>query len=99
MITTFVFALPSVTDAINDPSGFPLMYVLRQAMPTQGVIIVTVLMVFLLLVGGISAQASTARQTFAFSRDGGLPFSKWISKVCFLRQPPSSVRATDRASG
>lgn len=81
MTVTFVFALPNVTDAINDPSGFPVMYVFRQAMPTEGVIIITVMMIFLLLIGDISAQASTARQTFAFARDGGLPFSKWISKV------------------
>ncbi|GAB7356353.1 hypothetical protein MBLNU459_g7142t1 [Dothideomycetes sp. NU459] len=81
MMVTLVFAMPNVQDALHDPTSFPFMYVLRQALPDQGVIIMTVLMMFLLMMGNISYQASTARQTFAFARDNGLPFSKWISRV------------------
>jgi len=29
----------------------------------------------------ISTMAATARQTFAFARDDGLPFSRWLAYV------------------
>ncbi|KAK3115166.1 hypothetical protein LTR53_005765 [Teratosphaeriaceae sp. CCFEE 6253] len=60
-LISFLFALPSIDDAINDPSGFPLL--------------------LLLMVSNVAYQASTGRQTFAFARDGGMPFSKWIGHV------------------
>lgn len=81
MLITYLFAMPSVEDAINDVTGFPMMYVFQQAMPVEGVIVITVFMMVLLMAGNISYQASTARQTFAFARDNGLPFSAWIGKV------------------
>lgn len=81
MTITYLFAMPSVDDAINDPTGFPMMYVFQQAMPVKGTIVLTVLMMVLLMAGNISYQASTARQAFAFARDNGLPFSSWIARV------------------
>ena len=48
-----------------------------------------ILMAILLLLvysGNITALASTSRELWAFSRDHGLPFSSWISKV--LPLPP-----------
>jgi amino acid transporter len=81
LIVTYVFAIPNVQDAINDPSGFPFLYVFQQAMSVPGVNGITAVILFLLTVSNISFNASTARQTFAFARDNGLPFSAWIGKV------------------
>lgn len=85
LIITYVFAIPSVDDALNDPTGYPALYIFQLALPTDGVIGMTVLLMFLLMVGNIAYQASTARQTFAFARDHGLPFSRWIGKVRGIR--------------
>ncbi|KAK4981589.1 hypothetical protein LTR66_009861 [Elasticomyces elasticus] len=81
LIITYIFCMPSVDDALHDPTGFPMIYVFNLAMPIEGTIIVVVLLLVLLMAGNISYNASTARQTFAFARDRGLPFSSWVSKV------------------
>jgi choline transport protein len=81
VLIAFIFCIPDVDAAINDESGFPLIYVLNLSMSTRGTLGMFILFFILILVGGISYQASTARQTFAFARDQGLPFSGWIGKV------------------
>lgn len=58
-----------------------MIYVFNLAMPSSGTICMIVLLLVLLMAGNISYQASTARQTWAFARDGGLPYSSWIAKV------------------
>ena len=81
MMTTYVFCIPSVEDALDDATGYPFLYVFQLAMPDSGTICLTVLLMVLMMVSNISYQASTARTTFAFARDKGLPFSGWIGKV------------------
>lgn len=92
--------MPSVDDAVNDPTAFPMLYVFKASMPIEGTIVFTVLVMTLLLGGNISYQASTARQTFAFARDHGFPFSSWVGKVriigkkCFLHACSRLIRST-----
>jgi len=81
MMVSYIYAIPSIDDALNDPTGYPFIYVFQLAMPPNGTIVMVVLIMVLLMVGNISYQASTARQTFAFARDHGLPFARWIGKV------------------
>lgn len=73
---SYVFAIADIDDAINDPSGFPVIYALRYAAGSTGAVVLVTVQLVLLMVGNVSFQASTARQTFAFARDGGLPFSR-----------------------
>jgi len=77
----FIFSIPSISDCLNDPSGFPLIYVLNLSLSPTGTLGMFILSLILLMLGNISYQASTARQTFAFARDGGLPFSGWIGRI------------------
>jgi choline transport protein len=84
---TFLFAIPSVDDALSldvNPSGYPFIYVLQQCMPNGGVAAITAIIIFIVTASNISFNASTARQTFAFARDHGLPFSRWIGHVSCL---------------
>jgi amino acid transporter len=80
-LITYLFCLTSVQDAINDPSGFPFIYVFQQTVSTAGVNALTIMILILVIASNISFNASTSRQTFAFARDNGLPFAKWIGKV------------------
>lgn len=64
-VVSFVFAMPSLTDAINDPSGFPMIYVYRLAGGNDVAICLVLIQLILCQFGNISYQASTARQTFA----------------------------------
>ncbi|RAH59700.1 GABA permease [Aspergillus piperis CBS 112811] len=81
LIITLMFAMPSVKDALDDPTGFPFIYVFKQAVSTAGVNGLTAIILIPVIFSNILFNASTARQTYAFARDRGLPFSKWISKV------------------
>lgn len=85
VMVSYVFAIADIDDAINDPSGFPVIYAFRYAAGPTGAIALISVQFVLLMVGNVCYQASTTRQTFAFARDGGLPFSRSV---------PPSVRRT-----
>jgi choline transport protein len=83
-----VFCVPSVQEALDHPTGYSLFYVLQLSVPNG--VIVCVILAFIALVGAsnIGFAAATARITYVFARDQGLPFSQWISKVCGQKQMP-----------
>ncbi|TID23971.1 hypothetical protein E2P81_ATG02279 [Venturia nashicola] len=83
VLVTFLFAIPSIDNALDpavNPSGYAFIYVFQQASYTGAIPIFT-MMAIIMLVGSINTNASSARQVFAFARDGGLPFGKFISNV------------------
>ena len=81
ILITYLFGLTNVNDALNDPTYFPFIWVFRQAVDTNGVVALTVIIFLLVVAANIDYNASTARQTFAFARDKGLPFHSWIGHV------------------
>jgi amino acid transporter len=81
LLITYLFSIDSVDNALNDPSGYPFIYVFQTAMPTSGVNALTIIILILVIAANIDYNASTSRQTFAFARDKGLPFAKWIGAV------------------
>ncbi|KAJ5874910.1 uncharacterized protein N7529_003340 [Penicillium soppii] len=91
VIVGFLLALPSVPDALNDSTGFPFLYVFRQIFSTSGVNGLAAIILVPVIFSNILFNASTARQTYAFARDRGLPFANWISQVDTRRRIP--VRA------
>lgn len=90
LLITYLFSIGSVDDALNDPSGYPFIYVLGTAVSLAGVNGITSTILILIIAANISWNASTARQTFAFARDNGLPFSKWIGHVDPKRNIPAN---------
>jgi amino acid transporter len=95
LIVTYNFALTDVNAALNDPTEYPFIWVFRQAVSTGGVNALTILILILVIASNISFNASTSRQTFAFARDNGLPFSKWLGRVSTrLHVPVNAVTFT-----
>ncbi|CAG8252025.1 unnamed protein product [Penicillium olsonii] len=84
----FLLALPSVPDALDDSTGFPFLYVFRQILSTSGVNGLTAIILIPVIFSNILFNASTARQTYAFARDRGLPFTDWIAGVDPRRRIP-----------
>lgn len=82
-LVSIVFAIPSVDDAMNNPTGYPFFYTFQAAMPDRnvGTNILTVIALWSLTVGNVSFTASCARQAWSFAWDRGLPFSGWITKM------------------
>lgn len=80
-LIAFLFAIPSLGDALVDPSGYPFLYVMRSHLSDGVTTGITVVIVLLALAGNTDFNASASRQAFALARDNGFPFSKWISHV------------------
>src|SRR6185436_5098170 len=87
MVCSFVLAMPSVGVAANQGDNV-FAWVMQQVLPgTLG----TVLWVGIVLSNylcGLACITSTSRMTFAFARDGGLPFSRTLRSVAARRKSP-----------
>lgn len=84
MMLVFLFAMTDVASATTET--FPFVWVLRNSLSAAGATAITALMFTLIVMTTTNAFASTARQSFAFARDGGLPFSSWMKKVLLQRR-------------
>ena len=67
---------------LDPPSGYPFLEQFMTATGSaNGAIAITSIMILLTVLSLVNFMASTSRQVFAFARDDGLPFSRWISTV------------------
>jgi choline transport protein len=74
-ILTICYHIPVVGDALDDPTLYPTIYVLRQSMSNGWITVILVIIVLLLICSNITYLAAVTRDMFAFARDQGLPFS------------------------
>lgn len=82
LLLTYLFCIGDVQEALSDKTGFPFIYVFQRATGSvAGASGLTIVVLVLLIMVTISSLASTSRQTFAFARDNGFPFSKWLGTV------------------
>ena len=87
ILITMLFCIGDLNDAINSPAPYLSLF---SNTGSLGVAMTLTVMIFLLVfVGNITALATTAREAWAFSRDQGFPFSKWISRVQFTAKGAS----------
>ena len=78
MLITFCFCFTA--DALESNTGFPFMAVYQSTTgSTHGTIAMTTILILLTFFSATNFLASASRQTYAFARDGGLPFSKTIA--------------------
>lgn len=80
-LVSYLVCLTDVNAALDDPSGYPFLWVFRKIFNSHATNTLTAFVLVLLFVGGISISMSTSRQTWAFARDHGLPFGKWVAHV------------------
>ncbi|KAK0925108.1 hypothetical protein LTR91_004299 [Friedmanniomyces endolithicus] len=67
---------------LSDGSQYPIIQVLFNATSSYaGTIILGSILLVLLFFSTVTTVASASRQTWAFSRDCGFPFSEWIRYV------------------
>lgn len=82
LVVTLVFCLGNLDDATNSPFGQPYVEVLYNATRSRGATIVLTLVMFVLLVScAVNTVTTSSRQLWSFARDGGPPFSAWLSRV------------------
>ncbi|KAK3111716.1 hypothetical protein LTR53_012743 [Teratosphaeriaceae sp. CCFEE 6253] len=94
-LITFLFSIVDLDGALNDKTGYPFLFVFRNAFSLQAVNALSAIVIVLIFAGTLSYNLSTSRQTWAFARDEGLPFASWIAKVDpKLEVPANSVAVT-----
>lgn len=90
-ILTICFHIPVVQDALDDPTLYPTIYVLRQSMSPVWMTVILVVIVCLLICSNITYLAAVTRDMFAFARDESLHFSNWIAQVDAKRKIPTNA--------
>lgn len=86
ILITMLFCIGDLDDAINSPAPYLSLF---NNTGSHGVTMALTVILFLLVFSGnVTALATTSREAWAFSRDQGFPFSKWISRVSPLWNVP-----------
>src|SRR5271170_7196667 len=79
MLITMLFCIGPLDGAIA--SSTPYLTLFTNTNSTGVALALTIVVFFLIYSGNITALATASREIWAFSRDKGFPFSRWISRV------------------
>lgn len=93
---TYVYSIQDLQlQIIDSDAAYPFIDVFQHAVGSKaGAIGMTVPVIILSICVAINAMAAASRQAWAFSRDEGLPFPSWWSKVRVINKTPIPVNAT-----
>ena len=82
MLVAFIAVVGNVDQVLATATGQPWIQVLWNATQSRNATLtITFFVVFFFLFSAVNSNTTSSRQLYAFSRDGGLPFSSWISYV------------------
>ncbi|KAF2395912.1 amino acid transporter [Trichodelitschia bisporula] len=82
MLLAFLFVIGDVDAVLASPTGQPWIQVIWDATGSRAAtIVMTALIFFFFFFASVNTNTTSSRQLFAFARDGGLPYSSWISRV------------------
>lgn len=85
MAITFCFCVKDTVSILATPTGVPVIQVfLNTTGSTAGANGLTAMLLVIGIFACVAVMATNSRQLFAFSRDNGVPFSKFFSKVSRL---------------
>ena len=79
MLITMLFTMGDLDTALDADSPFETAFA-NTGSPGMNLFLILVL-ALLIGAGNIAAVTTTSRETWAFARDGGLPFSRFMAKV------------------
>lgn len=72
---------PDLTSVLNSPFGQPMAQIYYDAIGKQGTLGLMSLLFIVQFLMGLSILVAASRQTWAFSRDGALPFSNFFRPI------------------
>lgn len=76
-----MFCIQEVKKVIDAPSGLPFMELVQETVGQAGAAVLMALFIMNGLGQGVSIVTTASRLTWGFARDGGLPFSRYLSHV------------------
>jgi choline transport protein len=94
MTVAFIAVLGNINQDVSSPTGLPYVQVIWNATQSASATMVMVaFIIFFFIFCAVNQNTTSSRQLYAFARDGGLPFSAWVSYVSFF-SPIKLVRDT-----
>ena len=82
MVVTFMFHLGNVDEILDSSFGQAYVTVIYNTTNSHGATVaITAMVTFMLVACAINQLTTSSRQLYAFARDGGVPFSGWLSHV------------------
>ena len=87
MLITMCFCMGSLNDAINVDEPFINTFMNGTGTP-GGALGLTLIICLILQCSNVSCVATESRQMWAFARDNGMPFSKWLARISPSMQVP-----------
>ena len=82
MLITMLFCIGDLESAVA--SAAPYLDLFNNTGSIGVALMLSILIFLLIAFSNVNTLAATSRETWAFSRDQGFPFSHWISKVSIL---------------
>ncbi|GAB7322317.1 hypothetical protein MBLNU13_g03293t1 [Cladosporium sp. NU13] len=82
MAVTVTYCIGDLESVLSTPTGYPyiqIFYNVTRSLAATNAM--TALILILGFFGNVTVMAGSSRQLFAFARDEGMPFSKWIAKI------------------
>ena len=73
--------IPTIDQALKSPTGYDFIEVFYRAVGKAGTAGMTAVLIILMWCATFGFLATASRQTWAFARDRGLPFSSYFAKV------------------
>ena len=84
MLLALLFSIGNIEEALNTPTGFPIIEIFRQATGSNaGASAMESAIIVIAFASSFALLTSVSRLTFAFARDGGMPFSTYFAHVGF----------------
>ena len=82
MVITFAYCLGPLDAALEPPYFFAFIGTFYTAIGSRaGAMVMSLVITILTLCSAVTNVATGSRQMFAFARDNGLPFSRFLSRV------------------
>lgn len=86
IVLAFCFCLGDLDTALSSPTGYDFIEVFMNATNNHGgTSAMTAILITLVICATFGFLASASRQTWAFARDHGLPFSNFLSHVGYIQ--------------
>ena len=94
ILITMLFCIGDLNTEINSPA--PYLNLFKNTGSTRIALLLSIVLLLLIFSGNVTALASASRETWAFSRDKGFPFSRWIARVHHITDYHRSCLADQR---
>ncbi|KAL8913024.1 MAG: hypothetical protein Q9171_002092 [Xanthocarpia ochracea] len=81
-VFTLCFTMTDIPRLLDSPTGFPFLQLFYDATESNaGTAVMAAIVIITLVMAVVSEVATASRQIWAFARDDGLPFSKFLRRV------------------